>query len=317
MGKSGKISSIKKEYNMNSGSIEASLAANGYSRFPGTGVRFEVYKEANGKYRTGLDENALYLTKLPAEERQLQINRIRETRARLEEATQMDLGPTSPYYKDRYNENLQFKAQITRLKEGDNVFNLDDPFQEVTYEWLRVHPMIASSYTAYERGLYPSNTQFFVNDENIEEELKYKKKTLINKAIMTLEALSLEKRKKVARLLGIPVTDNSKEMFVYNALDSFIKQSEIKDGDNKGANPIDLFNKFASMDNKIVDVKDLVAQAIKHSIYRTTKGGRITEGGQEIANNKDELVEFLLSDKNQDDLLALKDKLKVKKSTLV
>jgi hypothetical protein len=318
MGKIGKISSIKKEYNKSNGSLEASLSANGYSRFPGTGIRIEVYKEPNGDYRTGLNENASYLMKLDPESRKIEKERIKETRARLEEATGIELGPRASYYKDRYADGMgDFKAQIVRLKEGDNVFNLEDPWQEITYEWLRVHPIIASSYQAYERGDYAANTQFYVNDDNIEEEIKYKKKTLINKAVVTLDNLSLEKRKKVARLLGLPVTDNSKEMFVYNLLDNFIKQSEIKTGEWRGSSPIDLFNKFANMDDKLANTKDLVNQALKNSIYRITKGGRITEGGQEIAKDKEDLVSFLMLDKNQEDLIALEEKLTAKKTATV
>lgn len=315
MSKTGKISSLKKEYSKNTGSLESSLAANGYSRFPGTGVRLVPYKEANGEYRTGLNPNAAYLKKISDEEnRKFEIERITKLKAELEEATGLDLGPRSDYYSKIFDDSATVKAQVVRLKEGDNVYDLNDPFAAITYEWLRVHPMIASSYQAYERGEYPSNTQFYVNDENIEEELKYKKKTLVNRAIATLENLSLEKRQKVARLVGLPVSDNSKEKFVYNLLDSFIKQQEIKTGEYKGSNPIDLFNKFAEMDNKLVNTKDLVDQAIKHSIYRVTKGGRITEGNQEIARSKEELVDFLLDDKNQDDLLALEEKLKIKKA---
>lgn len=321
MGKIGKISSIKKEYNRNNGSLEASLAANGYSRFPGTGVRFVPAKEANGiDYKTGLNVNAPYMLQMKKtnpENYKLEYERISKLKQELEErAGGISLDPQSSYYKDIFNDRVNVKAQIVRLKEGDNVYDLDDVFQAITYEWLRVHPLIASSYQAYERGQYPSNTQFYVNDENIEEELQYKKKTIINRAIGTLEKLSLEKRKKVARLLGLPVSDNSKEQFVYNLLDTFIKQSEIKSGDYKGGNPVDLFNKFAEMDDRIVAAKDLVDQAIKHSIYRITKGGRITEGGQEIAKTKEELVDFILDEKNQDDLLALQEKLKMKKSVL-
>jgi len=321
MGKIGKISSIKKEYNRNNGSLEASLAMHGFSRFPGTGVRFVPAKEKNNiDYKTGLNDKAPYLEKLKEfqpENYKIEVERIRKIRKDLEERTGMELGPRSPYYTEIFNDRVNVKAQMVRLKEGDNVFNLDDPFQAITYEWLKVHPMIASSYAAWERGEYPSNTQFYVNDENIEEELKYKKKTQINRAIGTLENLSLEKRKKVARLLGLPVSDNSKEQTVYNALDTFIKQADIKTGEHKGGNPIDLFNKFSEMDDELVTAKDLVDQAIKHSIYRITKGGRITEGGQEIAKSREELVDHIMDEKNQDDLLALQDKLKVKKHLLI
>lgn len=314
MAKTGKISSLKKEYSRNTGSLESSLAEHGYSRFPGTGVRLVPFKEANGEYRTGLNPNAAYLNKLSPENKKFEVERITKLLDELQTATGLDLGPRSDYYTKIYDSQTSVKAEIVRLKEGDNSFNLNDPLSAITYEWLRVHPLIASSYQAYERGEYPSNTQFFVNDENIEEEIKYKKKTLINKAIGTLESLSLEKRKKVARLVGLPVSDHSKEEFVYNLLDSFIKQYEIKSGAYKGSNPIDLFNKFAEMNDKLVNTKDMVDQAIKHSIYRTTKGGRITEGNQEIAKSKEDLVSFLLEEDNQDDLLALEEKLRIKKT---
>jgi len=319
MGKIGKISSIKKEYSRNNGSLESSLASNGYSRFPGTGVRFVPYKEPNGEYRTGLNIKAPYMERMKKthpENYKLEVERIIALKEKLEEESGLDLSSRSDYYTQIFNDRVAIKAEIVRLKEGDNIFDLDDWRKAITYEWLRVHPLIASSYQAWERGEYPANTQFYVNDENIEEEIKYKKKVAINKAISSLDSLSLEKRKKVARLLGLPVSDNSKEQTVYNLLDTFIKQQEIKTGDWKGGNPVDLFVKFAEMDDKIVAAKDLVDQAIKHSIYRLTKGGRITEGGQEIAKDKQELVDFLMDDANQDDLFALQEKLKMKKSVL-
>ena len=320
MGKTGKISSIKKEYNRNNGSLEASLSMNGYSRFPGTGVRFVPYKEANGDYRTGLNPEATYLQKMKKthpENWKLEVDRITALKKDLEERSGINLGPRSEYYTQIFNDRVNVKADIVRLKEGDNVFDLEDVFKSITYAWLRVHPLIASSYGAYERGEYAANTQFYVNDEDVEEEIKYKRKSLINKAVSTLDNLSLEKRKKVARLLGLPVSDSSKETFVYNLLDTFIKQQDIKNGDFKGGNPVEMFLKFAEMDDKIISTKDLVDQAIKHSIYRITKGGRITEGGQEIAKSKEELVSDLLNDDFQDDLLALQEKLKVKKSVIV
>ena len=319
MGKTGKISSIKKEYNRNNGSLEASLSLHGYSRFPGTGVRFVPFKEPNGEYRTGLNVKAPYMERMKKthpENYKIEVDRITKLKQDLEERSGVNLDARSEYYTQIFNDRVAIKADIVRLKEGDNVFDLDNVFKAITYAWLRVHPLVASSYGAYERGEYPANTQFYVNDDDIEEEIKYKKKTLINKAVGTLDNLSIEKRKKVARLVGLPVSDSSKETFVYNLLDTFIKSQEIKTGDFKGANPVDMFLKFAEMDDKIIATKDLVEQAIKHSIYRITRGGRITEGGQEIAKSKEELVSDLMDDKFQDDLLALQEKLKIKKSVI-
>lgn len=314
--KIGKISIIKKEYNRNSGSLEASLASNGYQRFPGTGVRFEVYCEPNGTFRTGLDPEALYIKKMQnKEQRDAEIARVKSLRDDLESITGFDLSSRSEFFSKRHDDRVQFKSDIVKLIEGDNIFNLEDPGQAISYAWLRVHPLIASSYEAWERGEYPSTTQFFINDENIEQEITYKKKANKNKAIGLLETMSLEKRKKVARLLGLPISDDSKETFVYNLLDSWLNQSEIKDGDNKGSSPVEVFIKIAGYDEKLLHIKDLVDSGIKHSVLRV-KNNRLYDGSIEVARDKDEFVNFLIQDKNQEDLIALETKVNSKKLLL-
>ena len=134
--------------------------------------------------------------------------------------------------------------------DGDNLFDLDNPYQELTFAWLRVHPTIASSYEAWVRGDYPAETQFYVVDDEVENAIVYKKKQLINKAIIKFDAMSVDKKKKVARLLGLPVTDDSKEEFVYNLVDNVLKQSEFKDGQYQGLNPVEVFNRFAEMNDR-------------------------------------------------------------------
>lgn len=320
MGKMGKISSIKKAYPGGLRSLEASLSDKGYDRFPGTYAMMLPFKELAGKYRTGLDENATYLQKVDPETREILKKEIIETRKRLEEITGLDLGPRSAFY----NQALKakegeptVKVHSVKLYQGDNLFTFEDPIQEITYRWLSAHPQIASSHKAYERGEYPEQTQFYINNEDVEQEQTYSKKVLINKAVRELEDMAPEKKKKIARLLGLPISDGTKESTVYNLLDSFIKQGEIKIGTLKGQNPVVLFNKLIATDNKLLAVKDIVEQAITHSIYRVGKAGRIFEGNAEVFKTKDELIEFLFSDKGQEDYLALEDKLSVKKSTLV
>lgn len=320
MGKIGKISSIKKAYPKGMRTLESSLSDKGYDRFPGTFSRVLPFKEVSGKYRTGLDPDAGYLQKYPEEQRKIMIKEINETRKRLEEATGLELGPRSLFYNfgaRKDNGDYIVKVQTVKLYQGDNIFSFDDPMQEITFHWLSVHPQIAASYKAYERGEYTPQTQFYVNNEDIENDQIYSKKVLMNKAVSELEGLTPERKKKIARLLALPVSDNTKESHVYNLLDSWIKQGDIKTGDFKGQNPITLFNKLVDMDGKLLEVKNLVEQALTHSIYRVHKGGRIYEGPIELFKTKEELVEFLYSDKGQEDFLALEDKLNAKKTVLV
>jgi hypothetical protein len=318
MGKIGKISTIKKEYNNSQmQTMQGGLAAKGMTRVPGTGVFKYPYKELDGQYRTGLDAKASYIRRIQDPlEKELEIERVTNLKAKLEEALgDVDLGPRSQFwnYGLSISNDDNMHVQPVKLIDGDNFFDLSVPFQELAFAWLRVHPTIASSYQAWERGEYAADTQFYVADEEIESAIMFKKKQLINKAIIKFDSMTPEKKKKVARLLGLPVTDDSKEETVYNLVDNVLKQTEFKNGKFQGLNPVEVFNRFADMKENLLHIKDLVKQAIAHSVYRAKPNGKIYEGEFEVASDEDDLIKHLADDDNQDDLITLEQKLKTKK----
>ena len=319
MGKTGKISTIKRDYSNSAQlqTMDSGLSQKGMTRIPGTGVFKYPYKELDGKYRTGLDENASYIKRIQDPlEKELEIERVKALRAKLEnEIGDIDLGPRSQFW--NYGLSLstddQTHVQSVKLLDGDNYFDLSVPFQEIAFSWLRVHPTIASSYQAWERGEFAADTQFYVVDDEIENAVIYKKKQLINKAIVKFDSMSPEKKKKVARLLGLPVTEETKEEVVYNLVDNVLKQTEFKNGKYSGLSPVEVFNRFADMKDALLHIKDLVKQAITHSIYRAKPNGKIYEGEYEVAKDEEDLIRFLADDDNQDELLTLEGKLKTKK----
>ena len=322
MGKSGKISTIKREYNSSQlQTMDSGLAQKGMTRIPGTGVFKYPYKELDGKYRTGLDPDAAYIRRIKDDtERELEVERVTALRKRLEnEIGDIDLGPRSKFW--NYGLSLspddQTHVQAVKLMDGDNFFDLGNAFQEIAFSWLRVHPTIASSYQSWERGEYPAETQFYVVDDEIENAVIYKKKQLINKAIVKFDSMTPEKKRKVARLLGLPVSEDSKEEVVYNLVDNVLKQTEFKNGKYSGLNPVEVFNRFADMKEALLHIKDLVKQAVTHSIYRVKPNGKVYEGEFEIAKDEEDLVKFLADDDNQDELLVLEGKLKTKKLAAV
>ena len=318
MGKTGKISTIKREYNSSQlQTMDSGLAQKGMTRIPGTGVFKYPYKELDGKYRTGLDPDAAYIRRIKDDtERELEIERVTALRTKLEnEIGDIDLGPRSKFW--NYGLSLspddQTHVQAVKLMDGDNYFDLSNAFQEIAFSWLRVHPTIASSYQAWERGEYPADTQFYVVDDEIENAVIFKKKQLINKAIVKFDSMTPEKKRKVARLLGLPVSEDSKEEVVYNLVDNILKQTEFKNGKYSGLNPVEVFNRFADMKESLLHIKDLVKQAVAHSIYRIKPNGKVYEGEFEIAKDEEDLIKFLADDDNQDELLVLEGKLKTKK----
>lgn len=316
--KVGKISVLKKEYsNSEMQTMEGGLSQKGLTRIPGTGVFKFPYKEIDGKYRTGLDPTAAYIQRIQdPQEKELEIERVTNLKNRLQaELGDIDLGPRSPYWNYALAKSADDTTHVqpVKLLDGDNYFDLTIPYQEIAFAWLRVHPTRASSHQAWERGEYPADTQFYVADEEIENAVVYKKKQLINKAIVKFESMTIEKKRKVARMLGLPVTEFTKEEVVYNQIDSLLKKTEFDKGKFAGLSPIDIFNRYADMKESLLEVKDLVKQAIDHSIYKVKGNGKIYEGEFEIAIDEDELVKQLMDDDNQDQLLTLQGKLKTKK----
>lgn len=318
MGKLGKISTIKREYTTAQlQTMQSGLASKGLTRVPGTGVFKYPYKELDGKYRTGLDVNAAYIKRISdPTERELELERVATLKTKLEDALGgIDLGPRSSFWNYGLSTSAedQMHVQAVKLLDGDNYFDLSIPFQELAFSWLRVHPTIASSYQAWERGEYAADTHFYVVDDEIENAVVYKKKQLINKAIISFDSMSPEKKRKVARLLGLPVSEDTKEEVVYNLVDNMLKQTEFKTGKYQGLNPVEVFNRFSGMKENLLHIKDLVKQAIAHSVYRLKPSGKIYEGEFEIAADEEALVVFLANDDNQDELLVLEGKLKTKK----
>lgn len=321
MAKIGKISTIKKEYNNSQiQTMQGGLAMKGMTRVPGTGVFKYPYKEFDGQYRTGLDPNAAYIRRIADPvERELEIERVTKLREKLEAQLNLDLGPRSSFWNYGLSTSTEDSRHVqpVKLMDGDNFFSMDVPTQELAFSWLRVHPTIASSYQAWERGDYPADTQFYVADDEIENAVMFKKKQLINKAIIKFDAMTPEKKKKVARLLGLPVTDDTKEEAVYNQVDSLLKQTEFKNGKYSGLSPVEIFNRFADMKENLLHVKDLVKQAVTHSIYRVKGSGKVYEGEFEVGKDEDDLVKFLVDEDNQDALITLEQKLKAKKLAAV
>lgn len=313
----GKISAIKREYNSSQlKTMQSELANKGYTRIPGTGSLKLPYKELDGRYRTGLDPDAAYIKRIKDPlQQELELKRVTELFNKLSKALNVDLSPNSKFWNYALSVSMSdsLHVQGVKLMDGDNHFDLSSPLQELSFAWLRVHPTIASSYEAWRRGEFPADTQWYVADEEIETALAYKKKSLINKAIVSFENMSPDRRRKIARVMGLPVTEDSKEELVYNQVDTLLKQTEFKTGKYQGLNPVEVFNRFAGMQEQLLHVKDLVKQAITHSIYRTKPNQKIYEGEAEIAKDEDDLVKYLMDDDHQIDLMTLEQKLKTKK----
>ena len=320
MAQIAKILPIPVEHRAGEQSISNSLAEKGIMRYPGTSVGIVPIKESNGKFKTGLDPDATYIRMMiDPKAKKLEIEKVTERKERLEKETGLDLGPKSEYYSGVYGVKYGTNEVANRVKliDGVNTFNFNDPFKEVEFWWVIQNiALVAPSLEAKRNGKCLSSVQFYVENPEEEAALIYNKKKAANKAIVELNQMSLEDRKKVATLIGLPISDTDKEEVVYNILDSFLKLPEIKLGQYQGQDPIALFNRVAGMTKQVLTVSALVEKAIKLRVLNI-RAGLLYEGDTVVANTKEELISSLCTEKKQMEYLALeakvndKNKLKV------
>lgn len=326
--KIGKISPVRQEFRAENGdSLASSLTKAGKNKFPGCSEVLPPYREKDGSYRTGLDENAFYIKALESSGKTLEAEQEKEiVRGYLKHAQTItgieDLGPRSDYYSKMFHEDFRNTGRATRLlflKDEKNLFDLNDPEQALIYFWARVHPQIAPSYEAHTNNLQsircpkPGQVKWFVEDEEVETKIAYSRAIQLNKAINKLTDMNPVKRMKVAKLLGLPVSYSTAEETVYTELDAFIKDTNT--GGEKSAN-IQLFDKIADMAEASMEIQFLVRNAIELSVYRTGTGGIIYRGKTEMAKSEEDLVIFLSNPSNQEELLAIKAELAQKTGVL-
>jgi hypothetical protein len=304
MGKIGRISPIKREYSKASGqSLASSLAEKGMSMFPGTLKGMVPYKEKNGEYRTGLNPNALYIKAMPAEEAEIEKVRVQAMFDEITAVTGLDLSPKSDYYAKMFDNHFSDteRAQYVKLQDQPNVFNLSIAQQAITFAWLRVHPEIAPTYNAWERGISSvrcpviSSCQFFVDDVDFQTEVAYKQNMLVDKAVNSLINMSPTRQLKVAKLLTLPVSYNSKPEAIYNELTTYIKNTDTK---GRRSSNVTNFNTIALMEDENLDMRFRIKEAMDFNVYRTGKGGKIYEGETPIADDENDLIEYFSTPKN-------------------
>lgn len=317
----GIIYPIKREPSIEAGvmTMAHSLAKKGMTRFPGTGVYFLPYRLPSGRYKVAFDDEdpALYLIE-SKKEREAEIERRREIRLRLEGLTGLDLRATSEYwdYSKSQGSTDRSHVSVVKLIDGPNTFDFKNPFNEITFNWLKVHPLIAPSLEAYQKGMANPLCLFYVYDEQEEVRKAFEAKKDVNEAIQILDKLSNDKRRKVAKLMGLPVNDLTPDEKVYNVLDTAIKSLEFKEGKYKGSSTINMFKHFVRLENDVLNARVLIEDALTLNIY-VQKADGIYEGNNKIAGTEEQAATYLLSPEHQEEFLALMEKVKFKKMQII
>jgi hypothetical protein len=275
-----KIVPIKKQYNSNK-FYEGSLAEQGYTRAPGTHYNLCPWKDASGKYRTGLDETASYIAFLNEEDRKLEVERIRSIRTDLENKSGLNLSPTSEYYR-----NLSTDGYL-QLGDDPVILNREKYMDDITYYWVKSHPYIAPS---------------------LEEFNAYTTKQEINKCIAKLETASEEKMLSWAKMLGLRVGDGASKEKLYNELDTFLREGRT----TTGIKTTNAFNDIVNLSAELLQVKVMIKDGLTYSVLRTGDLGTVYFGQDKLADSISQLEEKLVQAKNQTIKLTIEKTIKDK-----
>lgn len=297
-------------------SLGSKLKKEGYDRLPGTVSVFVPYKEKNGKYRTGLDLNASYIKEMSDQEAEVERGRIKGWLEQI--GDYIDVNPNSDFYRRIYDDKMfsSERARVISLSESEMIFNLQDLDELINFAWLRVHPQIAPSLTAYRNSSMGSRVQYYVHEADVEDKMQYEENVYRNRAIAVLESMDSVKRKKVARLLALGADDSSTDKAVYNVLNKWLDLTEAPAGPFQGQQTIKVFMDFATMKEENLEIRDKVKQAFEYNLYRKVNGV-IYDGEVPLEVSDEEgLINLLLSKKaaNQQMLLSLEKRLTVAKN---
>jgi hypothetical protein len=152
---------------------------------------------------------------------------------------------------------------------------------------------------------------FYVDNPEAEADVLYVDNMAAVDAIVELRKMTIEKRLKVAKLLGLPVSESTMEQIVFNKLHDFIQSGNIKDGEYKGQKSVKLFNQICSLSDELLARTSLVKEAINTRVY-TKRNGIIYEGNNSIANSEELLIQELCQADRYMEYLALKAKVDAK-----
>lgn len=206
----------------------------------------------------------------------------KEDRERLEKELGFDLSPNSDYW----------KTFFIRMTDKQLVLDLDDPYDELKYLFLKGHKLVQSSV-----GTKKATAKYVIVNKEAEAEEINKRSKLKRNAIKAFDKLSNTDIKKALRLYGYKADSVSNE------------QAEAKLYELVEDSP----EKFLEIwvDNKYRETQFLIEAAIAKNIIRKNKNAYMY-GTEIIGHSLEDTIAFLEDKKNQDIKMIIMNETEVK-----
>lgn len=282
----------------------------GLNAFPGTKKVFQVPVK-NGRFLTGFDEKAAYLSYLPEKEREKETKRIK---ARCKE-----LEALYPHFKicDCSLENEFYNNMLIELEASNSYFDSNNIMDEVKLSIIKTAAKYSSdSFVALnfeEAATSNKDYLYFISDAELDVETEVTLKKKRNKAVALLDEIEDDstQMRLIIKYLFKPSKqfDTLKSTSLYKKLDDFIQGIVEGEVTKEGKNNHEIFTKVIKMDKSELIAKVVIKYAIYLNIIRQRpdKEYFYTKTGHEFGKTPEEIYNFLTEIRNMDVYNQIKD----------
>lgn len=274
------------------------LDKHGRSKFPGTFEILQAGRTPDGRWVTGIDEEALSINKIKDNElREQKKEEVKAIREGLEKVTGLDLKATSQFWATYYVKLSDKKA-----------LNFDNPLEKIQYYLLLANKFSAPEQEATVDPDY-MHTKYYMHRNETEAVQKAVKSRDRDKAIVDLYALYNNPAKLtiVAKyIIGSKVKKDMSADAIYNMLRDELTK------DKEGT----VVRKFAEASGKTIEelqYKLVIDEALERHVIRLREG-YYQRGNATYGKTMKETVAFLSSIEHSDEFASIKEEVEEKRA---
>jgi hypothetical protein len=268
------------------------------SKFPGTFEVMQPGRTPDGRWVTGIDENAVTITSISDPVLRAQrAEEVKEIREELQRLTGLDLAGTSEYW------NTYYIKIVDKL-----ALNFDNPADRIKY-----YILLSNNYAAPELDAKANpefiNSKYYMHRSENEEGVKAVKSRERDKAVADLYAMYDNKPKLTLigkYILASKVKDSMSQDGIYNLLRDSL--STDKDG-----SIVRKFNEATSKTVEELQYKLIVDEAVARHVIRIREG-YYQRGNATYGKTMKDVLKFLSSPENANEFASIKEEVEEKRT---
>lgn len=273
------------------------LEKEGRSKFPGCIDTIQPSRGRDGRWRTGLDENALHVLAIQdSTEREEKKASIIKLRTELEELTGLNLDALSEFWNGYF------------IKLDPNVvINLANPLDRIKYHVMLESDSVAPSLMDATRNADYRSAKYYIAREFEEVGDRVAKRRRRDEAGASLLDImkTPDKAIMIGNYLGLHINNNTPSDNVYDIFQTYLENDE-----REGS--IEKFLSACSKSPEEISTKIIFNEAFKLNVIRQ-RDGLFQRGNITMGRSPGDVLDFLSDIKNSAELLSIQEEIEMKK----